>query len=199
MKRVLKGSVALALVAGLAVGAVALIGAQQAYHYSSSDEFCSTSCHSMDAYVANETHYVQSSHRTPSTGVQAGCSDCHMPPTFPDNIIYKITSGTRDIYREFTSDFSDPRSWEQRREVLAHRVRDWFIETDSASCRSCHTAEVLKPTRERGQRQHELAQRARVTCIGCHYDLVHAPVPRTLEFERYAHVEADMTRGERRN
>ena len=109
----------------------------------------------MQEYVATKPHFLNSTHRTTSTGIQVGCSDCHVPPEFPDNLIYKTQAGIHDIYEELTNDFSVPGVWEARREDLAHRVRNWFIETDSAACKSCHTDEKLKPKRESGQRQHE--------------------------------------------
>jgi nitrate/TMAO reductase-like tetraheme cytochrome c subunit len=150
----------------------------------------------MEAYVATEPHFLSSMHRDTPTGVEVGCSDCHVPPSFPDNIIHKTKSGIRDIYVELTNDFSDPANWEARREKLAHNVRNWMIDNDSATCKSCHTEDKLKPKRESGQRQHELAQRSEVTCIGCHFNLVHQPVKPTKEFAAYGRVSADMARSE---
>jgi cytochrome c-type protein NapC len=194
LKRFLKGSVTLAVLAGVGAGVLLLLAGQGAYHYSSTDEFCSTACHSMQAYVATEPHFLSSSHRSTPTGIEVGCSDCHVPPSFPDNLIYKTQAGLSDIYAEMTNDFSDPAVWTARREDLAHKVRDWYIETDSAACKSCHTDEKLNPKRESGQRQHELAERNGVTCIGCHFNLVHQPVEPTEEFAKYGRVAADMTR-----
>jgi nitrate/TMAO reductase-like tetraheme cytochrome c subunit len=194
MIRFLKGSATVAAIIGAGAGALLLLGAQGAYHYSSSDGFCSNACHSMQAYVADDPHFIMAKHRNPPTGIQVGCSDCHVPPSFPDNLIYKTKSGIRDIYEELTNDFSTPETWEARRERLTHRVRDWYVENDSAPCRSCHTPDRLKPEREAGQRQHELGERKGVTCIGCHFNLVHQPVQPTEEFVEYGRVSADMTR-----
>lgn len=191
--RLVQGSTTLAVIIGIAVGVLLLFGGQAVYRYSASDEFCTT-CHSMQAYVANDPHFVKSKHRNPATGIQVGCSDCHVPPSFPANIIYKTKSGIRDIYQELTNDFSDPKVWQARRQKLAHKVRDWYISNDSAACQSCHTPDKLKPAREAGQRQHELAQRKNVSCIGCHFNLVHQPVKPTKEFAEYGRVAADMTR-----
>lgn len=194
MTPLVKGSTLVAVLLTVGAGILLLLGAQGAYHYSSSDDFCSSSCHSMQAYVASEPHFVASQHRNIPTGIQVGCSDCHVPPSFPANLIHKAKSGIRDISQELTNDFSDPGTWETRREALAHKVRDWYIGNDSAACRSCHTPEKLKPERESGQRQHELAQRKGVSCIGCHFNLVHQPVEPTKEFTEYGRVSADMTR-----
>jgi nitrate/TMAO reductase-like tetraheme cytochrome c subunit len=148
----------------------------------------------MEAYISSDTHYITSGHRTAPTGIQVGCSNCHVPPTFPANIVYKTTSGIKDIYHELSNDFADPMTWEARREDLAHKVRDWYIANDSAPCRECHTPDKLKPKRESGQRQHELAERENVSCIGCHFNLVHQPVKPTKEFADYGRVYADMMR-----
>lgn len=191
--RLLKGSTTVAVIIGIAAGALLLLGGQAAYHYSSSDAFCS-SCHSMETYIVSDPHFVKSKHRNPTTGIQAGCSDCHVPPSFPDNLVYKTKSGIRDIYQELTNDFSNPETWEARREKLAHQVRNWYIGNDSAACKSCHTPANLKPARESAQRQHELAERKGVSCIGCHFNLVHQPVKPTKEFAEYGRVAADMTR-----
>jgi nitrate/TMAO reductase-like tetraheme cytochrome c subunit len=190
----LKGSATIVAILGLGAGVLALLGAQGAYHYSSSDEFCSGACHSMQAYVASDPHFVESLHRNPPSGIQVGCSDCHVPPSFPASLVYKTKSGIRDIYQEMTSDFSDPGTWESRREALARKVRDWYMANDSAPCRACHTPEKLAPKRESGQRQHELAEREGVTCIGCHFNLVHRPVAPSQELIEYGRVSADMTR-----
>jgi nitrate/TMAO reductase-like tetraheme cytochrome c subunit len=194
MMPLLKGSATATLLVGVGAGVLLLLGAEGAYHYTSSDEFCSTACHSMQAYVASEPQFIASPHRNTPTGIQVGCSDCHVPPSFPANVLYKTKSGIRDIYQELSNDFSDPGAWESRRASLAHEVRDWYIGNDSAPCRSCHTPEKLNPERESGQRQHELAERDGVSCIGCHFNLVHRPVKPSKEFAQYGRVSADMER-----
>ena len=57
-----------------------------------------------------------------------------------------------------------------------------MLETDSATCRSCHEEDAIQPQRKRGQRQHEDARERGLTCIGCHYNLVHADVEPRSEF-----------------
>ena len=194
MVRFSKGLAKVTVLLGVGLGILLVLGAQGAYRYTSSDNFCSTACHSMQAYVASDPHFVNSQHRNTPTGIQVGCSDCHVPPSFPANLVYKTKSGIRDIYQELTNDFSDPGTWESRRENLAHEVRNWYIGNDSAPCRSCHTPEKLNPEREAGQRQHELAVRDGVSCIGCHFNLVHRPVKPSKKFAEYGRVSADMKR-----
>ena len=192
MSRVPKGAAKTTILIGIVIGIVVWLGAEKAYHYSSTDTFCS-SCHSMAAYVSSDPRYVNSAHRSTATGIQVGCSDCHVPPSFPANLIYKTKSGIKDIYEEWTNDFTKPETWEARRADLAHGVRDWFVANDSAPCQACHTPEKLRPKRESGQRQHELAKRENISCIGCHFNLVHQTVKPTKKFADYGRVRADMT------
>jgi nitrate/TMAO reductase-like tetraheme cytochrome c subunit len=60
MSRYLKRSVAVAVLVGTGIGILLMLGGQGAYSLTSSDEFCSTSCHSMQAYVANDPHFLSS-------------------------------------------------------------------------------------------------------------------------------------------
>jgi len=153
-----------------------MLGAEQLDLITTSDAFCASSCHSMQAYMANETTYKTSVHRTTSSGVQAGCADCHVPRGLIAATWSHIIDGSRDLYGELTNDYSNPERWHDKRVELAWRVRDKMLADNSRNCRSCHKQEVMQTQRLRGQRQHELAQRENVSCIGCHFNLVHAEV-----------------------
>jgi len=52
------------------------------------------------------------------------------------------------------------------------------------TCRSCHDANAIKPASERGRAAHALMQERKLTCIDCHFNLVHALVPPRPEFLR---------------
>lgn len=163
---------------GAAVGALGVLAVEQIDHYTSTEAFCGSSCHSMKAYVSNDPTYLESAHRTAWTGVHAGCADCHIPEGLLPATWAHIKGGARDTFAELTNDFQVPENWESRRAELAYRVRDWMVETDSATCRSCHThEEAIDPGFRRGQREHRRARNEGVTCIVCHYNLVHEPVP----------------------
>jgi nitrate/TMAO reductase-like tetraheme cytochrome c subunit len=171
-----KGWILVVLI-GIAIGLVAAFAAEKVHHATSSDAFCGNSCHSMAAYVASEEAYVMSAHQTSWSGVHAGCADCHIPEGLAASTWAHVRGGIKDIIVENTNDFSDPAVWEQRRERLAHQVRDWFVETDSATCRRCHDEETaIDPGFRRGRDAHKLAIREGITCIACHVNLVHAPV-----------------------
>lgn len=162
--------------AGVAFGMFLILALEKGDQWTSTDAFCGATCHAMEAHVANEPVYLNSVHRTTSTGIQAGCGDCHIPKGLIDATWTHIVAGTRDGYSALIHDFSTRAAWEARRADMAHLVRDWMLANDSAPCRSCHEREALRPRRERGRRQHELAERQGITCIGCHFNLVHDPV-----------------------
>jgi len=171
------------LVVGGLIGAAAIVGVVEGNRYTSTDSFC-TSCHSMQ-FVANDPHFLQSAHRANSAGVRPSCGDCHIPKTnwFIETWTH-VASGTRDVIAEWTHNYGDPKVWEARRTELAHEVRNLMREQDSVTCRSCHDAGAVQPKSERGRAAHALLREGRMTCIDCHFNLVHAPVPATLEFIR---------------
>jgi nitrate/TMAO reductase-like tetraheme cytochrome c subunit len=171
------------LVIGGIAGAGAVIASLEVNRATSSDAFC-TSCHSMK-FVGNDPHLLQSAHRTNGEGVRPSCGDCHIPKTnwFVETWAH-VSSGARDVIAESTHNFNDLKIWEARRVALAHEVRDTMRAQDSVTCRGCHDAAAVQPKSERGQAAHALLREGRMTCIDCHFNLVHAPVPPTIEFIR---------------
>jgi nitrate/TMAO reductase-like tetraheme cytochrome c subunit len=136
-------------------------------------------------FVANDPIFQHSAHRTNAEAVRPSCGDCHIPKTnwFVETWAH-VSSGTRDVVAEYTHNFSDPKVWEARRVALAHEVRDTMRAQDSVTCRSCHNAALINPKSERGKAAHALMREGRMTCIDCHFNLVHAPVPPTTAFIR---------------
>ncbi len=178
------------LAAGGAAGAAAVITTVEVNRHTSTEVFC-TSCHSM-ANLANDPHYLRSAHRSNPQGVRPSCGDCHIPKSnwFVETYVH-VSSGARDVIAEFTNSFDDPKIWEARRVALAHEVRDLMRRQDSVTCRSCHAAADIRPASERGQAAHALLRESRMTCIDCHFNLVHAPVPPTAEFIRGSRLGAE--------
>ncbi len=166
------------IVLGIVIGVAASLIADEVDHYTSSDAFCGGSCHSMQAYVVNDAVYQHSAHRTSGTGIIAGCADCHMPAR---GLLAKswahVKGGVKDVWAELVNDFQDPKVWEARRTQLAYGVRDAMLADDSANCRSCHDMRKIAVAGEQGQREHARSFADKTTCIQCHYNLVHAPVP----------------------
>jgi len=170
------------IVGGLA-GAGAMLASLEINKSTSTDAFC-TSCHSMQ-FVGDDPVFLHSAHHSNGFGVQPGCNDCH---TRKANWFIETwdhaSAATRDIFAEYTHDFSDPKVWAARRIELAHEVRDVMRAQDSVTCRSCHNAAAINPKSERGQAAHALMREGRMTCIDCHFNLVHAPVPPSTAFIR---------------
>lgn len=169
--------------AGLLIGAALILGSVAINRYTSTDKFC-TSCHAM-ASLAADSHYVQSAHQANGEGVRAGCGDCHIPHGrwFAETYAH-ATDGMRDEIAELTHNYNDPAVWEPRRIALADIVREEMRRDDSAACRDCHNPAAIKPQSEAGRAAHALLGTERVTCIDCHFNLVHAPVPAGMSFIR---------------
>ena len=176
-------AILLTLVVGILVGAGGMLVSVEGNRITSTIEFC-TSCHSMK-FVAADPQFVNSAHRKNSEGVTPSCGDCHIPKTnwFAETYTH-VSSGIRDVIAEYTHNYKDPDVWGARRIALAHEVRDVMRAQDSVTCRSCHDAQVIEPKSERGRAAHALLRDGRMTCIDCHFNIVHAPVPPSIEFIR---------------
>jgi nitrate/TMAO reductase-like tetraheme cytochrome c subunit len=137
------------------------------------------------ATLAADPHYSQSPHRANAEGVRPSCGACHIPATnwFSETYAHAI-DGIKDIAAEVTHNYGDTALWEARRIELAHAVRENMRHNDSVTCRNCHDAGAIKPTSERGRAAHALLRERRLTCIDCHFNLVHAPVPPSMSFIR---------------
>jgi nitrate/TMAO reductase-like tetraheme cytochrome c subunit len=175
--------------AGLLIGASLLIASVEINRYTSTDAFCA-SCHTM-ATLASDPHYVQSPHRANGEGVHASCGDCHIPTTswFAETYAHAV-GGIKDVFAETTQDYGNPAVWEARRIELAGVVRDEMRRDDSVTCRHCHDAGAIAPASEQGRAAHALLREGRLTCIDCHFNLVHAPVPPSMSFIRGSGLRA---------
>jgi cytochrome c-type protein NapC len=169
--------------AGAIVGAIAIIGSVEVNRHTSTDAFC-TSCHTM-AGLATDPKFKQSAHRSNAAGVLPSCGDCHVPATnwFVETYVHAV-KGIKDVIAQSTHDYNDAAVWEARRIELAHAVREEMRSQDSVTCRSCHSADTIHPASERGGAAHALLREGRMTCIDCHFNLVHAPVPPSMSFIR---------------
>jgi len=176
------GVTGLALIGGLAVGVLAGVPvADEVSRYFSSDEFCSNSCHVMTATVVEELH--EASHWTRQSGVRAGCADCHvsegLAAAYWDHFL-----GLSEIWAMYVKGIDTVEEFEAVRPELADRVRFRMLANDSKNCRTCHTMEAIRPEKKRGQRAHETAMEEGLSCIICHYNIVHKEVPPSEAFDR---------------
>ncbi len=167
-------------VVGAVIGAGGIVGSVAVNRYTSTDAFC-TSCHTM-ALQAADPHFQQSAHRSNNEGVRPSCGDCHIPRSnwFVETYAH-VTSGAKDVFVEFTHNFSDPKVWAARRIALAPEVDAEMRAEDSVTCRSCHDASAIKPQSDAGRQSHALLARGGVTCVDCHANLVHPPATPTAQ------------------
>lgn len=146
----------------------------------SHNTFCGNVCHVMESTVYEELQ--ESEHWKTETGVQATCADCHVDGRLTFAMVDHFI-GTGELFTWLTNDFSKPGSFEKFRPAGANRERFKLLENDSKGCRSCHVMEAIQPKRNAGKSEHQLAQEEGITCIVCHYNLVHKPVEPSEEFQ----------------
>lgn len=155
-----------------ALGAIALGSFNYVLHTTSSTEFCYV-CHSHDAFIRPE--YEASSHFSNTSGVQAGCADCHLPQDNWFALTWTKAVVSFDIIPELMGRLDTAEKYEEHRPEMAESVwRDYFA-SDSANCRGCHNSAAmdLENQDRRTARQHSRAEERGETCIECHYGIVH--------------------------
>ena len=166
---------------GVIVGLLLALGAEEMDRFTSTDTFC-TSCHAMQTYIADSEIYQLSVHQTTTSGVRPGCADCHIPKGLVSATYTHVVNGISDIWGEISRDYDDPEVWNAEKARLADAVREWFRDNDSITCRECHEEASIKPARQRGQNQHREARETNMTCIDCHYNLVHEEIEPSESF-----------------
>lgn len=175
------GLTGFAALAGIAVGVV--VGAPVADsvdRYFSSNAFCAETCHVMKATVAAEL--AESTHGTTKSGVVPSCANCHVSEDLFGAYVDHV-KGLRELFANIVLGIDTVEAFEKERFGAANRVRMHLAKNDSKTCRTCHVMDKIKPERPRGQRQHAEAREKNITCIVCHYDLVHKETPLSEEFE----------------
>jgi len=172
---IFRKTVVIAFIIGGIAGLIAALTAEEIDHLTTTDEFC-TSCHAMQAYIADSEIYKTSVHQTTTSGVRPGCADCHIPKGLVIATYTHVVNGVSDLWGQMNHDYEKPETWGAEKARLAYAVRDWFRENDSRTCRECHEESSIKPQRKRGQRQHAEARESGMTCIDCHYNLVHEEI-----------------------
>jgi len=148
-------------------------------HFTSTEEFCTT-CHSMKL-VAEP--YQASVHYLPESGVRASCGDCHV-----SRGIFAATwdhfLGAKDLFAQiFGPNYDDPVVNAVHLPEAAFTARRWFRKKDSDTCKRCHTQDAIVGTRPATLSIHQEETEGK-TCVDCHYNLVHRPVPDEKTFKR---------------
>ena len=173
--------VLIALVLGGLAGIAFMVFLIEFDHYTSSEAFCTT-CHSME--IAAEP-YRKSSHYLPESGVRASCGDCHVSPgVFAATWDHCI--GGKDLFHQiFGANYDDPVINALHLPEAAFSAREWFRRNDSHTCRRCHEQEAIVGKRADTLQIH-LDETEGKTCVDCHINIVHRPVPEQETFRRDA-------------
>lgn len=144
-----------------------------ALEYSSTNAFC-TSCHTMET---PKQEYQQSVHYSNALGIRAQCVDCHITPKFLPGLIEHMTSGGKDTLAQMLGTISTPAKYEAHRLAMANDVWAQMKAQDSATCRSCHTADAMALDKQDriAAKRHDPAYLAKTgkTCIDCHRGVAH--------------------------
>ena len=154
-------------------------------HFTSTEEFCTT-CHSME--LAAET-YRTSAHYRPTSGVKADCGHCHVSPgVFSATLDHFI--GGKDLIKQIKGqligpDYDDPVVNALHLPEAAFNAREWFRRNDSHTCRRCHDQASIFGKRADSHAIHQEDAKGK-TCVDCHINLVHRPVPEKATFKREA-------------
>jgi len=143
--------------------------------YTTSNEFCTTTCHEMST-VAEE--YRQSVFHKNSRGLRVDCADCHVPkPLFAK--LWRKAKASREVYHKVMGTVDTPEKFEAKRIVLARSEWQRLKESDSRECRDCHFYEAMTIDTQPNDARfwHPVAMDGAMddgyTCIDCHKGIAH--------------------------
>lgn len=164
------GKQALFIVIIFFAGAVAFAGFNSILAYTNEMEFC-TSCHSMKI---NLEEYKETLHYKNASGVQATCSDCHVPKEFFPKVKAKILA-YKDVLHELLGTIDTKEKYEAQRWAMASRVWAKMQANDSRECRYCHDYDNMELSEQgrMARKKHPRAQLKGQTCIDCHKGIAH--------------------------
>lgn len=158
--------VGLIFLAGVAFAGIFNVGVA----YTNEMEFC-TSCHSMQV---NLEEYKQTPHYSNPSGVQATCSDCHVPKQFVPKMYAKMMAA-KDVFHEIIGTIDTEEKYEAHRWGMATRVWAKMKATDSRECMNCHRFEHMNLDQQSrsARSRHGNAEDKGMTCIDCHQGIAH--------------------------
>lgn len=164
----MKKRVWLWFIAGLAAGAIILLGMGKAVEATSTNDYCA-SCHVHPQATAS---WKQGVHYATKSGYRVSCTECHLPPKGEGYLIEKAKTGSRDLWSHWTKD-STEFDWE-----AASTLERASKHVYNSTCLKCH--ENLFPatlTRE-GSDAHlyykQMTEKGEdMQCISCHLNAGH--------------------------
>jgi nitrate/TMAO reductase-like tetraheme cytochrome c subunit len=140
--------------------------------FTESQEFC-TSCHEMQTPFDQLQH---SFHYSNEFGIRATCADCHLPPTLGADLLAHFAARA-DLWGHITGVIDTPEKFEQNKLRMAQSVWKEMKESNSASCRKCHSfaAMALDKQDPIAAKRHSAEYIAKTgkTCIDCHKGVAH--------------------------
>ena len=146
-------------------------------HWAGTEKFCGEFCHSMDATYAA---YQKGDHFRTSSGVTAGCSDCHLknesnhfagPIDYTALLIDKAIAGSKSLFGEIAGHLSTPEKQIEMRQEMAEAVHAQMMDRNWAACRGCHDVNrMYDPKRPMlGEIHRHMGPEAKnVDCLACH-------------------------------
>ncbi len=163
-------SVAALLGIGIILGVAGWLAFDATLHATSTDEFC-TSCHEMEIPLAQ---LQKTSHYNNSSGVTAGCSDCHVPQEFVPKMIRKVEAA-REVWGTITGVIDTPEKYAAHAPAMKAREINRLKSNDSQECRNCHDAQHMLSVIQtsKAQRYHRALANNKKTCIDCHAGIAH--------------------------
>jgi len=159
------------LFVGVVAGIIFWGGFNTAMEATNTMTFC-ISCHEMRDNVYQE--YKETIHYKNPSGVQATCSDCHVPRPWIYKIVRKIKA-SNVLYHKALGTIDTREKFEARRLHLAERVWASMRATDSRECRNCHDFNSMDLSEQDryARKRHERALAKGETCIDCHDGIAH--------------------------
>ena len=152
--------------------------------------FC-ISCHEMESTVYQD--YRQTAHYSNGSGVQAICSDCHVPKAWGPKLLAKIRA-SKDVWHWMLGTINTAEKFEKHRLEMATRVWKFLKSTDSATCRSCHKFDKVDWSKQArfAARIHRAAIAENKTCIDCHKGIAHRQPKEKKTAAKTASPDLDM-------
>ncbi len=155
---------------GALLGLLAVGAFEGAMYATSTDEFC-VSCHEMESSFAQ---LQASKHYNNAMGIQATCSDCHLPQEFVPKMIRKVEAA-REVWGTLTGIIDTPEKYAAHAAAMKTREIDRLVANDSQECRNCHQRQrmLVAVQSERAQKYHQNLEANGKTCISCHVGIAH--------------------------
>lgn len=164
-------SILFLVTAGLILGVVGILTFEATLHATSTEEFC-ISCHEMEAYPY--ASLKQSAHYNNASGIQATCSDCHVPKEFVPKMIRKVEAA-REVWGTITGVIDTPEKYAAHAPAMKQREISRLQANNSQECRNCHESENMQADLQSkmAQRFHQPNRVKDKSCIDCHEGVAH--------------------------